>query len=104
MTTKNKSKNCLMTSYDVFIAKKIQEFRLLERYFIKHISQKTKIKERTLSSYERCESRIPASHLFRIAKALDKDYMQVYVHDNYGSTKALENVLCFLEDNGVKIK
>lgn len=35
---------------------------------------------------------------------LDKDYIQVYVYDNYGSTKALENVLCFLEDNGVKLK
>jgi hypothetical protein len=33
---------------------------------------------------------------------LVEDYIQVYVHDNYGSTKALENVLCFLEDNGIK--
>jgi hypothetical protein len=32
------------------------------------------------------------------------NYIKINVYDNFGSEKALQNVLCFLEDNGVSFK
>jgi len=39
----------------------------------------------------------------KVHKVSGDNYIQVYLYDYHGSTKGLENVLCFLEDNGVKL-
>jgi hypothetical protein len=37
----------------------------------------------------------------KVHKVSGDNYIQVYLYDYHGSTKGLETVLCFLEDNGV---
>lgn len=73
MTSKNKSSNGAITSYDIFLAQKFREFKILARYSMKQLSEKTKINASTLSSYRSLQNRMPASHLIRIAKALNKN-------------------------------
>lgn len=66
------------TSYDKFLADKLRDIRVSNRYFLTAIAKKTKISVHALTNFEHYSVRITAANLYRISKALQIDINQFF--------------------------